>query len=278
MKLKDLAEKRTELWRLRPHLAPNNEKEIREFIKSAGFCYTYHISRDTIPSLTQTISGTHTPKTHLLFSDTDPFREMLDETFRVYSKQKLFIEVGIFGKHPVIVYRDVFSRLYRIAGKEVRGGSIRRRKRNTNIEKAVLSFLDERGPAGRREIRASVFSNFGKDPGTLTKVLESLSRQLKIIRTRRADEIQIAWLTPEKWNARLCEESSNIDLSETIEYLIIRFLSISIASSRKSLKRFFQHVIPFDIMDYHLNSLIQRGLVVTDTELIIDGKRALKIR
>lgn len=278
MKLKDLAEKRTELWRLRPHLAPNNEKEIREFIKLAGFCYTYHIPRDTIPSLTQTISGIRIPKTHFPFSNTDPFREMLDETFRIYSKQKLFVEVGIFGKHPVIVYRDVFSRLYRIAGKEVRSGYINRRKRNTNIEKAVLSFLDERGPAGRREIRTSVFSNDRKEPGTLTKVLESLSRELKIIRTRRMYDTRIAWLTPEKWNPRLCEESTKIDLSDAIEYLIIRFLRISVASSRKSLKRFFQHVIPSDIMDYHLNSLIQRGLIVTDAELVLEGKRALKIR
>jgi hypothetical protein len=278
MTLKELAQKRAELWRLRPLLAPNSEKEIREFLKLAGFCYTYYIARDTIPSITQTISGTHTPKKHFRFSHNDPFREMLDETFHAYSKQKLFVEVGIFGKHPVIVYRDVFALLYRIAGKKVRGGYIKRRKRNTNIEKDILFYLDEMGPAGRREIRASVFSNRRQNPGILTKVLESLSRQLKIIRTRRSHDAGITWITPEVWNPHLCEEATKIDLSEAIENLIIRFLRISVASSRKSLKRFFQYSIPSDIMDYHLNSLLQRGIIITDPELILRGKRALKIR
>ncbi len=276
---RDLAQKRVELWRLRPDLAPNDEKEIREFIKLAGFCYTYHIPKDAIPSLIQTISGTVTSNTWNTYpQQNDPYQEMLNETFRTYHKQKLFVEVGVFGKHPVIVYRDVFARLYRIIGSDVRGGYLSRRKRNTQLENAILSFLQDKGAATRKELRLSVTKPRKKDGNELSKALDSLARQLKIIRIRQGNVIDLQWITPEHWNPQLCEEAVTLDRDEAIEFLILRFVKTAIATSRKALKRFFKHIIPSEFLDLTLNSLIQRGLVVVDPELIIDGKRALKTR
>ncbi len=277
MTKRELKERRVERWRLRPDLAPNDEKEIRAFIKDAGFCFTYHISKDTIPSLIQTITGSSTANNHFIYSSDDPFHEMLNETFRAYYKKKLFVEVGVFGKHPVIVYRDIFIRLYRIAGTDIRGGYLARRKRNTNLEKAIIAFLNDKGPVTRRELRISLMSK-KTNSIALTKALESLGRQLKVIRIRQAGYDGLMWITPEKWNPRLCTEASKLERDEVIEYLITRFLQTSVATSRKALKRFFNHIIPPEVMDRTLNSLIQRRLVVVDPDLIIDGKKALKTR
>ncbi len=273
----ELAEKRVELWRLRPDLAPNDEKEIRKFIKEAGFCYTYHIPKDTIPSLIQTVSGAVNAPGRYKNSPDDPFYEMINETYRSYYNQKLFIEVVVFGKHPVIVYRDVLARLYRLTGTDVQRGYLSRRKRNTNLEKAIISYLNEKGPATRRELRLSLFDKRKNSAIKLTKAIESLGRQLKVIRTRQENN-ELRWITPEKWNPHLCNEAIKIERDEAIEYLALRFLQISVASSRKALRRFFKNVIPPAVMDHTLNSLIQRGIIVIDPDLIVDGKRALKAR
>ena len=275
----ELAQKRVEHWRLRPDLAPNDEKEIREFIKQAGFCYTYHIPKDTIPSLIQTISGGVTAnERHTYPQQNDPFQEMLNETFRKYRRQKLFVEVGVFGKHPVIVYHDVFARLYRIIGSDVRGGYLFRRKRNTKLENNILAYLNDKGAASRRELRMAVVPPNEKSSTVLTKALDSLARQLKLVRIREGGENGLQWTTPEQWNPRLCEYAATLDRNEAIEFLIVRFIRISIATSRKALKRFFKNLLPADILDLSLNSLIQRGLVIVDPELIVDGKHALKSR
>ncbi len=273
----ELIQHRVERWRLRPDLAPNNEKEIREFIKTAGLCYTYHISKDSLPSLIQTVSGAiHSPTRYKITLD-DPFYAMINETFRSYFKQKLFVEVVIFGKHPVIVYRDVLVRLYRLTGAEIQRGTVSKRKRNTKIENEIISFLNDKGPATRRDIRLAILDKRKNTAGVLTKTLDSLGRQLKIIRSRQENS-ELLWITPEKWDPRLCDDAIKIERDEAIEYIILRFLQISIASSRKALKRFFKNVIPTDLLDHSLNSLIQRGLIVIDPDLIIDGKRALKAR
>lgn len=273
----ELAEKRVELWRLRPDLAPNDEKEIRKFIKEAGFCYTYHMPKDTIPSLIQTVSGSVNAPGRYKNSVDDPFYEMINETFQSYYKQKLFIEVVVFGKHPVIVYRDVFTRLYRLSGADVQRGYLSRRKRNTNLEKNIISFLNENGSTTRRELRLSLLDKRKNNATRLTKALDSLGRQLKIIRTRQKNN-ELRWITPETWNPHLCNKAIKIERDEAIEYLALRFLQISVASSRKALRRFFKNVIPPAVMDHTLNSLIQRGIIVIDPDLIRDGKRALKVR
>jgi hypothetical protein len=278
MTSEEYARIRLERWRLRPDLAPNDEHEIRDFIKEAGLCYTYHIPRYTIPSLIQTISGSVTPSEQYSYMPDNPFHEMLNSTFRVFYKKKLFVEVGVFGKHPVIVYRDVFARLYRIIGTEVRGGYLTKRRRNTNLETAIISFMNEKGPVTRRELRISLLSKKKDTAVVLTKALESLGRRLKVIRIRQAGDNGLMWLTPEKWNPRLCTEAAQLERSEAIEYLILRFLNISVATSRRALKRFFNYIIPSDVTDLTLNSLIQRGLIKVDPDLIIDGKKALKSR
>ncbi len=277
MTQRELEQKRVELWRLRPDLAPNDEKEIREFIKEAGFCYTYHIPKDTIPSLIQTITGSVNSEKQFRFSPSDPFYEMLNETFRSYSNHKLFVEISAFGKHPVIVYRDVFARLYRILGTEVRGGYLARRKRNTKLENEIVTYLNEKGATSRRELRMTLLNKQKNNTIELSKALDALGRQLKIVRIRASNN-GLMWITPEKWNPRLCRDAADIDREEAIEYLIIRCIRIAVALSRKGLKRFFKNIIPTDVIDLHLNSLIQRKLIVTDPDLIIDGKRALKIR
>lgn len=274
----ELAQKRVERWRLRPDLAPNDENEIRTFIQSAGFCFTYHIAKDSIPSLIQTISGSVESNNHFGYLSGDPYHEMLHQTFRIYSKKKLFLEVGVFGKHPVIVYRDVLMRLYRIVGTDIRGGYLANRKRNTNLENAIITFLNEKGPATRRELRISLLSTRKTGGVPLSKSLESLSRQLKVVRIRQSGNEGIQWITPEKWNPRLCAEAVELKRDDAIEYLVTRFLKTAVASSRKALRRFFTNIVPPDVMDRTLNSLIQRGLVVVDPDLIIDGKKALKTR
>jgi len=277
MTFEELKNKRVERWQLRPDLAPNDEKEIRQFIKRSGFCYTFHIAKDTIPSLIQTISGS-ADNNHVHYSQNDPFQEMLNQTFRTYNKQKLFVEVGVFGKHPVIVYRDVFMHLYRIIGSDIRGGYLSKRQRNTKFEQSILTYIEEKGSATRKELRLALQHTIKKNSLPLTKALESLARQLKLVRIREADDNGLQWTTPEYWNSRQCSEAVKLNRDEAIEFLLLRFIDTSIATSRKSLKRFFKYIIPSENLDLSLNSLIQRGLVLIDPELIIDGKRALKIR
>jgi hypothetical protein len=275
---RELIQKRIENWRIRPDLAPNDEKEIREFIKQAGFCYTYHIPRDTIPSLLQTISGSVDLQIAPGYSETDPFNAMLNETFRSYTRQRLFVEVIVFGKHPVIVYRDVFMRLYRLMGSSVRGGYLTRRKRNTRLENDVITFLNEKRTASRKELRLTLLTNKHRQRNELSAALESLGRQLKIVRLRQSGGNELEWATPESWHPELCGESARLDRGEAIDYLIIRLLRTAVAASRKAVHRFFRYTIPADVLDQSLNSLVQRGVIRVDSELIIDGKHALVAR
>lgn len=274
----ELREKRVERWRLRPDLAPNNEKEVRSFIKDVGFCRTYHTPKTTIPSLIQTITGVDNSYPHFNHTHDDPYNEMLKETFRRYAQQKLFVEVGVFGKHPVIVYRDVFMRLYRIIGRDIKGGYLTRRQRNTKLETSIISLLTATGPLSRRTIRLSLHGNERSRSNAISAALESLYRQMKLIRVRYVGDDPLEWATPEQWNPCLCQKSTHLSRDEAIEYLILRFLHTAVASSRKTIHRFFKHVIPEEIIDHSVNSLVQRGLILIDPELILDGKKALKAR
>jgi hypothetical protein len=278
MTIQELVRKRIERWRLRPDLAPNDEKEIRRFIKDVGFCYTFHIPKDTIPSLIQTIGGTQDVGNHFAEKPNNPYHQMLSETFAAYRKQKLFLEVGIFGKHPVTIYRDVFVRIYRVTGNHVRGGSPLRRKRNTKLEQLILEYLTEKETATRRDLRLSVLTKKQHDLNVLTRSLESLSKQLKIIRLRQSDNNELIWMRPEQWSPQLCRQASELSYDDAVEDLILRFLTTTIATSRRAVRKFFKHCIPPTLLDYRLDSLLQRGLILVDPELIIDGKKALKIR
>jgi hypothetical protein len=275
----ELDRNRLERWRLRPELAPNDEKEIRSFLKEMGYCYTYHVQNEILPSLIQTIKGTTERDVHPSNNHDDPFQEILTETFRSYERQRLFIELNCFGNHPVIVYRDVFIRLFRL-----HGGTTRRRhlglpgKRMSGLENAVLKYIREKGGATRRELRFSLVQKRRTDARRLTRALDVLSRDLRIVRGRRYSNEEILWTTPVQWYSRLPSSVSALDTDEALEYLILRFLKTTIASSRRTIRLFFRHIVPSEHIDLSLNSLIKRGLITVDPHLILDGKRALILR
>jgi hypothetical protein len=275
----DLEQCRVRRWRIRPDLAPNDEKEIRSFLKEVGYCYTYHIQNDILPSLLQTIKGTREPDKHPSGLHNDPFQEILTETFRSYERQRLFIEVNCFGKHPVIVYRDVFTRLIRLLGISSRN---RRpglpKRRTTGLEDAVLKYIREKGGATRRELRVSIIQKRKTDARRLTKALETLGQDLRIVRGRKYHNDEIFWMTPLQWYSRLPDAINYMDGEEALEYLILRFLKTTVASSRRTIRSFFKHIVAPDQLDLSLNSLIKRGLITVDPHLIIDGKRALILR
>ncbi len=278
MTLRELQKRRIEVWRLSPGLAPNNEKEIREFLKKAGFCYTYHVQKNLLPSLIQTIKGSTELEGSFSYTNDDPFHEILSETFRIYERHKLFIEVNCFGKHPVIVYRDVFIRLYRLLCTPIRTRFSGVRRRPTRLEDSILKHINDSGGATRRELRMTFLQRKKTDARRLTRTIEALGRDLRIVRGRRTRNDEIYWMTPRQWFDKLDDLAGDLHGEESLEYIILRFLNTSIATSRRSIRNFFKTSFPPVTIDFVLNSLIQRGLITVDPNLVIDGKRALKPR
>ena len=266
---RELTALRSVRWRLKPDLALTNLDEINDFIERMGMCVQTQRDSLALPSLSQAIMG----RESVPLRGGSPVREVLNEFSSRALKKRSCIEVPFLSRFPVILSRESFTLLYAVHKQRrgSRGMSVPR----TRLERELLDFITDEESATRKLIRDRFELHRPAQRAALDRALNALRLRLDILRTGAIRGEGALYQTPLAWDQGIARRAQYFSRQEALKELVRRYVTATVATSRRRVKRVFAAVAQAEEIDRALNMLILTAAIEVDQQLVIGGKKAL---
>lgn len=277
MTVEEFEEKRAQLWHLRPEFALTAERELFKFVQGVGAASLSRAKNALFPSLVRAIDGS-ARRRHPGWDRHSPYAELMEKFLSRFIESKQIFEVNLVQDTPGVVSREWMVALFAILGESHLG---RRRRayfvqpRFTKLEDSVYKVIREKGPISQRHLTLALNLWTKTSRRQMGKGLQKLWKALKILRVGYAWQDGALWDTPMHWDPSLRESASAIPPEKAVAELIKKYITMTVATSRKRISRAFAAILTPTQISEALRYLLLKKSVVVDKNLILDGKKAL---
>ncbi len=277
MTVEEFEEKRARQWHLRPEFALTTERELLKFIQDVGAASLSLGKNALFPSLVRAIDGSVRrwyPRLHR----NSPYAELMEKFWKRYVESRQIFEVNLVQDTPGVVSRKWMIALFAILGESHLG---RRRRsysvqpRFTKLELAAFKVILEKGPISQKHLTLALNLWNKSSRRQLGTGLQKLWKALKILRVGYTRQDGGLWDIPIRWDPSLRESASTVPREKAVAELIKKYITMAVATSRKRISRAFAGILTPTQISEALRYLLLKKSVVIDTNLILDGKRAL---
>ncbi|MGA9365052.1 MAG: crosslink repair DNA glycosylase YcaQ family protein [Bacteroidota bacterium] len=277
MTVEEFEEKRARQWHLRPEFALTTERELLKFIQDVGAASLSLGKNALFPSLVRAIDGSVRRWYPRLYRNS-PYAELMEKFWKRYVESRQIFEVNLVQDTPGVVSRKWMIALFAILGESHLG---RRRRsysvqpRFTKLELAAFKVILEKGPISQKHLTLALNLWNKSSRRQLGTGLQKLWKALKILRVGYTRQDGGLWDIPIRWDPPLRESASTVPREKAVAELIKKYITMAVATSRKRISRAFAGILTPTQISEALRYLLLKKSVVIDTNLILDGKRAL---
>ncbi|HEY4643710.1 MAG TPA: hypothetical protein VIH68_03235 [Bacteroidota bacterium] len=272
MTIEELEVRRSKRWRWRPELALDSEEEMLGFVDDMGFCLVDQKKNVPLPSLARAIDDAGSPRR------SPEVNELLSSFWDTYRPKKKVLEWNCFFQSISAVSVKYLPLLYAVVGDRRPDRDYRaqfREKRLTLQDVRVYEMILQSGPITWRELRVAHNAWQKKQVAALELSLQRLWKGLKILRVAASNGKGSQWQATCSWDVRLLKRSLVWSRQEALQHLILHYVDIAIAVSRREIQRVFHGLADSSAINAAVNQLFLASLLDVDPTLVLHGKKAI---
>lgn len=250
-------------FRRRPGLRIRGERSALAFVQEVGFCSTFYVFSEGVPSLWEAVAGRPRPRwprhSHhdAAIGLTWRLKDVLPARRQVYYGKLL-------GGRPLLVALDLFPAFYAL----VRGSQRARHYREeyaagrlSALAKRLMDALMRERPQYTRDLRASCFL---LDPGRtrdFERAMAELQQGLWVIKTEERYEptFSYRWDLLENWLPEAVRAGRRLSRPAAIDRLVERHAAAALYTSERLVARLFS--LPQSESAAAMARLVRRGVL-----------------
>jgi winged helix DNA-binding protein len=264
-----LLERRQRNFRQRPGLRVRSPRDALQFVNAVGFCSTFHVFPEGLPSLWEAVVGRPRPRwprrSHhdAGIGLTWELKDVLPQRREVY-----------YGKlvrgRPVLVALDLFPAFYalvrgRQTAKDYTGEYAAGRLSLT--AKRIMDNLMRESPQYTRGLRAECFMLEPSKTREFERAMAELQQGLWIVKTEERYEptFSYRWDLLDRWLPDAVTEGRRLGRSAALDHVIARHLCAAVFAAPAVLARLLG--VPRREVDAAVARLARRGVLRTGMEI-----------
>lgn len=272
MTIEELEDRRAEKWCRRPELALDTKEELLRFVNEMGFCLIDQRKNAPLPSLVRAIEDVGSPRR------SPEVNGLLKSFWDTYRPKKKVLEWNSLLHALSVVSSSHLPLFYALIGDRHPGSDYRKQlkeKKLTLLEVRIYESIVEEGPISWKHLRYAFNAWQKKQAALLEHSLWRLWRGLKIVRVGSSSREGSLWQATCSWDRRLLARSSAWTQQEALQRLILHYVEIAIATSRRQVKRVFYGLADSSAINSAVGQLFLASRLDVDPSLILDGKKAI---
>ncbi|MFQ5797679.1 MAG: hypothetical protein ACE5H0_03180 [Bacteroidota bacterium] len=272
MTIEELEERRAQKWRRRPELALDTEEEMLRFIDEMGFCLIGYRKNAPLPSLVHAIEDIASPRRSL------EVNALLKSFLEAYRPKKKVLEWNSFLHSLSVISSSYLPLFYALIGDRRPDRDYRKQfkeKKLTLFEVRVYEAILEEEPISWKGLRLALNAWQEKQAAMLKQSLWRLWKGLKIVRVGFWNREGSLWQSTCSWDKRLLARSSAWTREEALQRLILHYVEIADATSRRQIKKVFHGLADSSAINAAVNQLYLACRLDVDPSLVLNGKKAI---
>ncbi len=269
----ELRERRITLWHAAPEGTLEKPAEVVAFLRDLRWCFLLPKKNKIYPSLLQAITGN--ADFRVTPSRIAAMRLLLGDVWEYPPMVRSIVEIHALGRAPMLVTKNFCKDLciFLFEGRTSPQLMVRDRFL-TPIEGEILSLV--RSDAfSKIQFRQALNIHSRNGNTEFEQALRSLERKLLLLRTGIDEKGRPKYHSTSTFLKIRSFNSSPKRQRCATESLIIAYLDGVVADSRVGIKSFFRGIIPLALIDAVLYELLLRSVLRVESNLIINGKKAL---
>lgn len=258
-----LARLRALKWRHCPERRLSDEQDAAEFIRDVGLCLASPVRNLPLPSWVEAVHGRRNSRRlsrNQLGRDrrAPVLREALDRLIR----QRVVFETNCLWRTAVLVSRELFPCVYAIAGDldpEADYLEQHRRGELNEFAIAVYETVLRDGPVVRADLEGTLGLATEGELHALARVLNQLSRTIKIVRASQTPEHGPAWDAFYRWAPEVVREARGMTRLEVAMRVLAAFVNESIVVARVTAQALFSGFLTPEVCSRAIDLLVESG-------------------
>ncbi len=273
MTVEELQTRRIRLWHATPEGALEKPVEIVAFLRDLKWCFLLPKKLKKYPSLLQAVTGI--AECRVTPSRLASMRFLLGDLWEYPPMVRSIVEIRALGRAPVLVTREFCKNLsvFFFEGRKSSQHLVRERQL-TALEGEILSLV-RTVAFSKIQFRQALNIHTQNVNTELEQALRSLERRLFLLRVGLDDGGRPKYRSAGSFLGVHSYRSSQQQRRRATEYLILAYLDAVVADSRVGIKSFFRTIVPPALIDGVLYELLLRSALRIESNLIINGKKAL---
>jgi hypothetical protein len=277
MTVEEFVDMRERKWRLRSELALTTENEILRFVRDVGAASIAVEKKCLFPSLAQAIDGSP-HRRHARWQRNRPYAELIERFCNRYFESRRVFAVSLPSNTQGVVSREWMVALLALCGKKNSGHRRQRysvKPQFSRFELAVHDMVRKKGPISKKHLVLALNLWSKTSRRKLEKGLLKLWKALRILRVGCTRQEGTIWDVPIRWDPSLQEEADGISRERAAAELIKKYVEMAVATNRKRMSKAFRGILTSSEISDTLHYLLLKKSIVVDTQLVLDGKKAL---
>src|SRR5215468_1034803 len=264
-----LSARRRENFRQRPGLRVRSARDARRFVDAVGFCSTFHVFPEGVPSLWEAVVGRPRPRWPRR-SHHDAGVGLTWELKNVLPHRRLVYYGKLVKARPMLVALDVFPAFYAL----VRGSQTARdyvgeyqAGRLSVTAKRIMDSLMRESPQYTRSLRAECFMLEPSKTREFERAMAELQQGLWIVKTEERYEptFSYRWDLLERWLPEATALGRRLRRSTALDHLLTRYLRAAVYATPAGLARLF--AVPRTDVDAAVTRLARARAVSVGVEI-----------
>ena len=236
-----LLARRQENFRQRPRLRVRSARDARRFVDAVGFCSTFHVFPDGVPSLWEAVVGRPRPRWPRR-SHHDPGIGLTWELKDVLPRRREVYYGKLVKQRPVLVALDLFPAFHALVRGSQRARHYLREYETGRLSlaaKRIMDSLMRESPQYTRGLRAECFMLEPSRTREFERAMAELQQGLWIVKTEERYEPSFSyrWDLLERWLPEATAEGRRLRRSAALERVLARHLRAAVFSTPAVLAR-----------------------------------------
>jgi hypothetical protein len=238
-----LLERRRRNFRQRPGLRVRSAREALRFVNAVGFCSTFHVFREGLPSLWEAVVGRPRPRWPRR-SHHDAGIGLTWELKDVLPRRRQVYYGKLIKTRPVLVALDAFPAFYALVRGSQRAQDYTgeyHAGRLSLTAKRIMDSLMRESPRYTRGLRADCFMLEASKTREFERAMAELQQGLWIVKTEERYEptFSYRWDLLERWLPEAVAEGRHLGRVAALDNVLARHLRAAVYSTPAALARLF---------------------------------------